>query len=803
MKIKSICILFALFFLSAVIYPNEENTSYKPNSFTFYNFFIDNLPGAYFYPVFFENFAPDTTFLIEESNGFSLIDSPLVYFEGDSFVNFNWFYNGFSINSALNDGSPGIILPFSSVTQYNLIGESPFYKDYGMNFISKNPEKSFTKIMLSNVWPDLGGYIPGIPSVIPTHPDTPERNSALYSERRKILTNYFVDFFTCKKFSNSTLSFNFNYFNIERQFNDFNVFNSVFKEHGKLFLLLTKYEKENKDGFLRITGVFNGFSRDRTSAELGRLPQETRKKDRYSVFSGLELKKRLFNLRLSFLHESEELSPYSLNFLKDLKDNDGEGFYPYEKMGSFSGDVFRLNLNVPLWFRFMNKKTDMDIFTDLKLSTLRGSENFFDFNPVSFDNTPYLVTLWEEGESYRNINAQIKMGTILKTSVSDNLSLFAKVFCLYSYLRFRPSNNNLRKLTAGFDSGIMLFKNKNPEILLSYGEIPYELRENVNSFLEKKRPGGTIYWWSDNNSDLQYQSGEEGQIYGYTGGPYHSVNNGVKLPIKKRLLVSFSIKLSQKFRLEIKGIYKKITNNFWVNYKEDYGFYEMAENKKFYYLSRPVEDYVLTNYSFDKDPFYGQLLFNLKGSDNKKWFFSLSLMAQIGMGYTAFGNGPTANDIGILSESQASPNSWINGYGRVDGDRAYMGKMYFGFFVIKNLFISASFKYRDGHPFAFINTLSAYSQRILYLKTIQAENEKGIKGGPREDFLSDISVKIKYTFKLNNWDAEIYVSLFNLCDFGTELSEYVFSGGDRYASELLIPRSLRMGLVIKLGSSPN
>ena len=61
--------------------------------------------------------------------------------------------------------------------------------------ISKTPEKSFTKIMLSNVWSDLGGYIPGIPSVIPTHPDTPERNSVLYSDRRKILTNYFVDFF--------------------------------------------------------------------------------------------------------------------------------------------------------------------------------------------------------------------------------------------------------------------------------------------------------------------------------------------------------------------------------------------------------------------------------------------------------------------------------------------------------------------------------------------------------------------------------------------------------------------------------
>lgn len=797
MKIKSFCIIFVLIFLSTGIYASGENISYKPNSFLFSHFLINNLPGAYFYPSFFENFAPDTTLLIEENDGFSLIDSPRIYYEGDSFINFNWSYNGFSINSSLDHGAPGILLPFSSIKQYELKGESPFYKDYGLNFISSAPEKTSSQIVLSTVWSNLGSYVPLATSMVDPHATTAGRNPVLYSNRRKILSNFLADYIYCKKFRRSTLYFNLSYFDIERQFNDFNEFDSVFMEHGKLVLLHAEYEKKYKDSSLHITGVFNDLSRDRMSAELGRLPQETRKKEKQSIFSGLRFKKKNFNLRLSFLHESENLSPSRLNYLKDLKDIDGEGFFPFEQLGSFYGNVFRLNFDVPFKFYKINKKTEVDIFADLKFAFLRGSEDKFDFNPISFDRSPYLVILWSEGKPYHNTNTQMKIGTILNTTVSDNFSLFAKLLFQYSSLRFRSSENNLSLLSAGFDSGIMLFKNKNPEILFSYGQIPYELRENVNFFLEKDKPWGTLHRWADQNNDLQYQSGEEGQIFGYTGGPFHSLDRGLRIPIKKRFLVSISTKISQRFRLNIKGIFKKITNNLWVKYKEDYGIYEISNDRNLYYFTRPFKDYVLSNYSFDKEPFYGQLLFHLIGSEEKKWFFSFSFMAQIGMGYTAFGNGPAANDIGILSESQANPNSWINGYGRVDGDRAYVGKMYFGFYITKKLFIAANLKYRDGHPFAFINTSSAYNQRIFYFNTIQAENEKGIKGGPREDYVSDISFKIKYEFRLINWNAELSISLFNLFDFGSELSEYVFSGGDRYANELQIPRSIRIGLSLK------
>ena len=168
------------------------------------------------------------------------------------------------------------------------------------------------------------------------------------------------------------------------------------------------------------------------------------------------------------------------------------------------------------------------------------------------------------------------------------------------------------------------------------------------------------------------------------------------------------------------------------------------------------------------------------------------------MGETAFGNGAGSNDIGIINESQANPNSHINGYGRVDGDRAFIAKCYAGFYIFKKLSIGISLKYRDGNPFAFINYKKRYDQYILYYETIKAEDKKGQKGGPREDYLADISLRLNYFFKLFNKDAFLSLSLFNILDVGYELSEYVFSGGDRDAMELNIPSSIRLSFSIKL-----
>jgi hypothetical protein len=324
------------------------------------------------------------------------------------------------------------------------------------------------------------------------------------------------------------------------------------------------------------------------------------------------------------------------------------------------------------------------------------------------------------------------------------------------------------------------------------------MRSGAADFLEDQRPGAEIYFWSDGNRDGRFQEGETGGAYGLSGGASHRLGQDLKPSRRESLLLLASTRISRHFSLSVKGLYKKIRRQSWVNFAEEYGHYEEIDGQSYYFLDRPVTAYELGNVSFSQDPFYAQFLIQLQGQKAERWYFSFSFLAHMGMGYTAFGNGPSANDIGVISESQAFPNSWINGFGRVDGDRAFVGKIFFGYFLAPRLFLSGNIKYRDGNPFAFINAFQRDGQWVITYQTIKAEDEHSKKGGPREDCIWDFNFKLSYDLLLFGKKGRLELSLFNLLDFGGELSENVFSGGSRLANELQLPRSLRLGMVLEI-----
>jgi hypothetical protein len=763
-------------------------------SFRFPEFLIHILPGASYYPTFFENYAPDATFLIEESNGFSLVDSPRVYYEGDSFVQFNWYYDGFKINSAIDDGAPGVRLPFSAASRYVLRGESPLARDYGFESYSPTGERSFSRARASAAMSGLGDYIPWANFLVNPHASNHERDDRLYSTRRRIVSNYDIDYVSYRKSEKSSLLFALTSLDMQRRFNDFNALDRTFDDSGRLTLVSTKYEAPFKDGSLDIVAVYNDLSRNHFLAELGRLPQETQRQTRQSYFAGIQFRRKNLALGLSYLREREHLTANLPNFLKDLEDKDGDGLFPFEKMGSFSSHVLRLDIDYHVFPPERTPRFSLDLYGTAKAAFLKGTENAFDFSPLSFSGRPELVVLWDRGQAYDNANLNFEAGALLRCRLLENVSLLAKVLVRESAARFASSANNLQFFAPGFDIGLQLFKK--PAILLSYEEMPYELRENVNLFLERDRPGGTIRRWADANGDGIYQPGEEGSVVGYTGGPFHSTAAGLKIPLKKRILISLTTPLSKNFDFSLKGLVKKIERNLWVQFKEDYGFYETVAGTSYYFFDSPYRDYVLTNDPFSKKPFYAQILFQVTSREGLPWVFSFSFLAHIGMGRTAFGNGPAANDIGILSESEANPNALINGYGRVDGDRAFMSKIFFGYVMAKNLTLGVDIKYRDGTPFAFLDSFTLHDQRVTVYRTIRGENEAGRKGGPRRDYLTDVSFKLQVDFRIFRWDVRADLTVFNALDFGSELSEDIYSGGDRLANELQLPRGVRLGLTV-------
>lgn len=765
--------------------------------FSVSRFQIERIPGGLYFTTFFENLAPSTTFLIEESNGFALLDPPLVYFEGDSILQFSWSIDQFSTSSSLNPGTPGAIPPLGMVGQFELSRHSPLSWQHGMNFRLETPlllsSSSSLAINVSHVWPNMRGMIPGATFMLQPHATNEERDLLLYSTRRQFTQNMMVDLVYRPSLSSLGLIFGGTYFRAKRRFNDFNHYDRAFDEPGELFLFSAQAKKKFSVFDFELLSIINHISRENLTAELGRLPQETLSLNRTSIFSGITLSSSRLKARFSFLTEKNNLTPQTINFAKELKDNDGEGFLPFEKWGEFQAKTFRFVLTIPFSFN-LGPSLQGQFYTEMKHAQLAGSEVYHQFNPLLFNSEPYQVIIWGGERNWQNTNSYFRSGFMANYSWHRDLSLHLKIFIQPTWLRFARFENNLNFIQPGFDFGLALFEQRSNQFFLAYGLIPWEIRENLNYFLESNSPFGQIHYWEDKNQDKDFQAGEEGQLYRLTGGPTHLVSSRLKAPFNQRFLAIFKSSLSATFSLQLQGMIKQTKNNFWVKYKDNYGHFFFADDKSLYHLEKPATQFVLSNYPFEENPFYAELLLHVLGQKKEKWFFSFSFMAHLGMGYTSFGNGPTANDIGVIDESQASPNTWINGYGRVDGDRAFVGKMFFGFYLRPRLFLSATLKYRDGNPFAFIDAYRLEDEVILTLQTIQAENKKGVKGGPREDYLSDVSLQLSYSLPLKKGQLDLYVSISNLLDFGSELSEYVFSGGKRYALELQIPRSLRAGI---------
>ncbi len=781
-----------LFFISIPMLGQDVDVS----EFVIDGFRLATQPGGYYYSNFIENLAPDAVWLTEESNGFGLLDQARVYFEGDSWTQFNWRYAGYSINSALDDGSPALQVPFLAIGSMALRSETPERRDYGFEFIPRTPAGTVSRVMLSTVLANLGGYTGLGRLALGNHASL--RAEDLYTSRRRIDGSYQFDYSFEKKSRLSSLLLAAGYLRLDRRFNDFNQRDAQFTEEGELLQLLARAQRRYASGTLDLDWVVNAMNRGNLFAEDGRYPQETYTQDKRSWLAGAAWTGRPFNLKFSWLHEHQQLQPAVPDAGKDLKDIDGQGFFPFEKWGEFHADTLTLDAGKKFAFSWLGKKNTMEPFLNFSLVFHSASEQTGGSNVVYFAGQPYLVYLWQEGSAYRNRRRYASAGTLWKMELSERVAFNARLFLHYQGLDFRNADNDLDFLQPGGEAGIRVRVGRKTNTSLTYGILPYEMRAGSADFLEDQRPGASIYYWTDSNRDGIFQDDEKGSLYGLSGGSSHVAGSKLKPSLRERLELFLTTRLSANFDLDIKGLYKKIRRQAWVHFAEEYGHYEEIDGQSYYFLDRPVTVYELGNGLFAKDPFYAQFLVRFHGEKARRWYFSLSFLAHMGMGYTAFGNGPEANDIGIISESQAFPNSWINGFGRVDGDRAFVSKIFFGYYLAPRLFLGGSIKYRDGNPFAFINAFQRNGQWILTYQTIKAEDEHGIKGGPREDCVWDFNFKLGYDISLLGKKGRLELSLFNLLDLGSELSENVFSGGERLANELQLPRSLRLGIVLEI-----
>jgi hypothetical protein len=789
MKTRAWPLLFLLLTLPGVCRAGEETPS--SNTFVIDEFLLQSLPGGYGVANFIEMVAASAVSLIEESNGFAAFDQPRVFYEGLSATQTQWTYDGFRVNSALNDGAPAFSLPRLAQSAMALQGQSPW--DGGAHVaVSTDPSFTGLRLSLSGAIPRVGGttglgwlLVPNLAA---------ERGQIFATNRRRLDHDATADILWRRVLNKKTsLLLAAGWREQGRLFNTLQTEDGTFTEGGSSVQLYGRLQRQLSRSRLTVSAAFDHLQRDNLYAELGRVPEETLGQTRDAGFLGLAVEGSRSTARLSLQVENETRRSDAGNWNKELQDRDGEGFWPFERQGDFSSATLRMQAERRIPFGFGRRTAEIKPFVDLNWTQVKGNETVPDFNTVTFDNDAYQVILWQDGTAYRHRRLDMNGGLAVRLPLTRRLDLQGRGFARGQSLTFESGAANLTVWTPGFDVGLEWRPSHRWNLMLAFGRIPLELGPQVSFFLESGRPSGQIWHWRDSDGDLAYDSGETNYLFGYSGGGHHTAAENLRCPVQQRLMALIGLDLGKRFRLDIKGILGKTIDQLWVRFAEEYGYYTTVNGQSVYVISKAYDRYVLTNNDFLRNPFYSELLLRLSARRENRWFFSLSFLSHIGMGATAFGNG-VESDSGVIDESQANPNTWYNAFGRVNGDRAFVGKIYFGWRLNSRLFVASTIRYRDGQSFSFLDAYYRRMTWILLYNTIKGEDEHGVKGGPREDCVWDINAQVTWRLPLLKNRVSLWAAVYNIFDFGSELSENVFSGGSRLPNELQLPRSLRLGV---------
>jgi hypothetical protein len=262
------------------------------------------------------------------------------------------------------------------------------------------------------------------------------------------------------------------------------------------------------------------------------------------------------------------------------------------------------------------------------------------------------------------------------------------------------------------------------------------------------------------------------------------------------LATGVEVAFAKEWRFEAQGILKTYRNTYRYRLDGDaerYGsFVEGA-----YFFDEGEKRYVLENVVRDQ-PIYFGAHFNVVGMDPSLYVVSIGFSAYNAVGRPPFGNGPLANDIGLVDPSTANPNSEINQLANLDGDRGFQFKALVGYRFFDRVWAFLSIRHRDGQPFAFIDAKQHDGQVALVQSTKRGSPLKIDRplDGPREDFHLDFTLKL--LADLIDEPLALRASLLaaNLFDFGNEIQERngPLRPAGRAALEQQIPRSFLLTL---------
>jgi hypothetical protein len=545
--------------------------------------------------------------------------------------------------------------------------------------------------------------------------------------------------------------------------------------------------------------LFSFTSRDHLFAEqyFGRNETAKLTTTALSVYGKKEVKTMLYNAGINFSHKN--IKPNDPGFERNLLDYDGEGLDPwYPGMNFFEWSVhfnYRKKFNRNYGFAF-------DLFDGVGI--FRPDENAFHNYIYYQSNDTNRVNLYRLDWSSSPFTAGLLRNNamLIYNGVSKNNRFTADLKAGLTLQGFLFSELSVVKMNVEAHLLLGYRFTRFFTLRVSTGRKPVPFNFEQVRFLSSDYLSGEIYFWNNDN-----------RFYSNTGGASHSIAENIAQPSVFYLDVPLLFNIGQYNRIILTGQYRLFNDLWTVKYDKDpshYGQFEEIDGEQVFFLSPGEIHYVVDNSNktlmqeatgnsgiLFSQPFYAGSTLRFS-RESKKLYFSASVTAYMVVGSGALGNGFLHNNIGLLSESMANPNNNLNSLGRLDTDRSYLGKLIVSWALHPDFTLAFEFSYRDGQP---ISNFGLETQETddgyisaIWRKKLPGDNPFTGEMGAREDGFFNSDLRARYILPLSEQSRLAFtLSIYNIYDFGTALSEFVFPpvrDNGRYVLDIGIPRGL-------------
>ena len=500
-----------------------------------------------------------------------------------------------------------------------------------------------------------------------------------------------------------------------------------------------------------------------------------------------------------------DVSHNNLQFSRNIIDQDGESLEPWMADGRTCELTWALNYSQKL-LPWLTLKAD-------------GFNSLITFNPdnKSFTNNVFYQHTGQEQPTplYRYVWGSRKFAA----------GLLENRIGVEAHRQLTDALNFAGELALTVDGMLLSGKSKispnvQATIMLDYRPAPWLqlgltlAHDRVSYNIEDIRFVSDDYM----NADVYFADSE--QLFTTTGGRYHHYAKNLWQPGYFTLNIPVHLYFG-KHEFAFLQTYKRFHHTWMAQFEGGAEANGFTDADGYFFLNPGQHNYVI-GYTPSSGMAVGRTFYVSQNSrytfHGEQVLFSLSWQSMMGAGLAALGNGPAANNIGVLSESTANSNTFSTienaegkhpGIGRLDQDKAYVCRIYLGHNVNHHFQYGITGRWTDGQPFVFFNTATSTDANGNTQMAVRPYCTRGINPtdgnfGCRESALFNIDLHARFVATIGQRNVSLNVLCYNIYDFGNVYNEMCFPEGSHGKGSrganmtLTIPRgvvaTLKVGL---------